>query len=87
MTVRNTPANDEITSVVREFIARLSGRPDIEDDRPLISEGVLDSLAAVQMVDFVERTFQVEVGYEDLELFNFDSVQGLAALVTRRVAA
>ncbi|CAL9343513.1 acyl carrier protein [Streptomyces pilosus] len=86
MTVRNTPANDEITPVVREFIARLSGRPDIEDDRPLISGGVLDSLAAVQMVDFVERTFQVEVGYEDLELLNFDSVQGLAALITRRVA-
>ncbi|MET9115260.1 acyl carrier protein [Streptomyces longwoodensis] len=87
MTVQDTHTNDEITTVVREFIARLSGRPDIEDDRPLISGGVLDSLAAVQMVDFVERTFQVEVGYEDLELPNFDSVRGLAALVTRRVAA
>ncbi|MEU7473721.1 acyl carrier protein [Streptomyces sp. NPDC044984] len=87
MTVENTPANEEITSVVREFIARLSGRPDIEDDRPLISGGVLDSIAAVQMVDFVERTFRVEVAYEDLELLNFDTVRGLAALVTRRVAA
>ncbi|WP_328611565.1 acyl carrier protein [Amycolatopsis sp. NBC_00345] len=87
MTARNTPTNEEISAVVREFITRLSGHPDIEDDRPLISAGVLDSIAAVQMVDFVERTFHVEVTDEDLELLNFDSVRGLAALVTRRVAA
>jgi len=48
---------------------------------------VLDSVAAVQMVDFVERTFHVEVTDEDLELANFDSVRGLAALVNRRLAA
>jgi acyl carrier protein len=87
MTARKTPTNEEIAAVVREFITRLSGHPDIEDDRPLISAGVLDSIAAVQMVDFVERTFHVEVTDEDLELLNFDSVRGLTALVTRRVAA
>jgi methoxymalonate biosynthesis acyl carrier protein len=84
MTAQSTT---DVTAVVREFIIRLSGRPGIEDDRPLISGGVLDSIAAVQMVDFVERTFGVEVTDEDLELVNFDSVRGLAALVTRRVAA
>jgi len=82
-----TQTTDEVTAVVREFIARLSGRPGIEDDRSLISGGVLDSVAAVQMVDFVERTFHVEVTDEDLELANFDSVRGLAALVNRRLAA
>ncbi|WP_086708813.1 acyl carrier protein [Streptomyces antimycoticus] len=87
MTAQRTPTHEEIAAVVREFIARLSGHPDIEDDWPLISGGVLDSIAAVQMVDFVERTFHVEVADEDLELLNFDSVRGLAALVTRRVAA
>ncbi|GAA0635980.1 hypothetical protein GCM10010174_67100 [Kutzneria viridogrisea] len=87
MTAQSTPTTDEVSAVVREFITRLSGRPGIEDDRPLISGGVLDSIAAVQMVDFVERTFHVEVTDEDLELVNFDSVRGLAALVTRRVAA
>ncbi|MFD3779238.1 acyl carrier protein [Streptomyces sp. NPDC058612] len=78
---------DEVTSTVREFIARLSGRPGITDDRPLISDGVLDSVAAVQMVDFVERTFSIEIGDEDLELVHFDSIRGLAGLVNRRLAA
>nr|QCX41918.1 Mhr12 [Streptomyces miharaensis]QHD26312.1 acyl carrier protein [Streptomyces miharaensis] len=81
------PAAHEVTDAVRQFIARLSGHPDIADDRPLISDGVLDSVAAVQMVDFVERTFAIEIADEDLELANFDSVQGLAALVHRRLAA
>ncbi|MFD3325508.1 acyl carrier protein [Streptomyces sp. NPDC058701] len=76
-----------MSSTVREFIARLSGRPGIADDRPLISDGVLDSVAAVQMVDFVERTFSIEIGDEDLELVNFDSIRGLAGLVNRRLAA
>ncbi|USX53388.1 acyl carrier protein [Lentzea sp. HUAS12] len=84
MTAQSTT---DITAVVREFIIRLSGTSGIEDDRPLISGGVLDSIAAVQMVDFVERTFGVEVSDEDLELVNFDSVRGLADLVARRVAA
>jgi acyl carrier protein len=82
-----TLAPDEVTATVRQFIVRLSGRPAIEDDRPLISDGVLDSVAAVQMVDFVERTFAVEITDADLELANFDSVQGLAGLVLRRLAA
>ncbi|MFK0047547.1 acyl carrier protein [Streptomyces sp. NPDC090741] len=78
---------EEVTSTVRQFISRLSGRPGIEDDRPLISDGVLDSVAAVQMVDFVERTFDIEIADEDLELANFDSIRGLAGLVNRRLAA
>ncbi|MFK0221274.1 acyl carrier protein [Streptomyces vinaceus] len=82
---KHTP--EEVTATVRQFIGRLSGRPAIEDDRPLISDGVLDSVAAVQMVDFVERTFDVEIADEDLELANFDSIRGLAALVNRRLAA
>ncbi|SFT31398.1 acyl carrier protein [Streptomyces sp. ok210] len=85
-TVRTTtPTLDEITATVRQFIVRISGRPGIQDDRPLISDGVLDSVAAVQMVDFVERTFSIEVVDEDLELVNFDSVQGLATLVDRKL--
>lgn len=78
---------EEVTSTVRQFITRLSGRPGIRDDRPLISDGVLDSVAAVQMVDFVERTFSIEIADEDLELVNFDSIQGLVGLVNRRLAA
>ncbi|MFJ9646442.1 acyl carrier protein [Streptomyces sp. NPDC004244] len=78
---------ETVTTTVRQFITRLSGRPGIQDDRPLISDGVLDSVAAVQMVDFVERTFCVEIADEDLELVHFDSIQGLAGLVNRKLAA
>lgn len=74
---------DEITEEIRQYLSRLSGLPEVSDDLPLISGRVLDSLAAVQIVVYVERTFGIEIADEDLELVNFDTVNGLVALVHR----
>ncbi|WP_314175270.1 acyl carrier protein [Streptomyces winkii] len=77
--------HDEITEEIRQYLARLSGLPEVSDDMPLISGRVLDSLAAVQIVVYVERTFGIEIADEDLELVNFDTVNGLVALVHRNL--
>jgi len=81
----HTATHDEVTTEIRQYLTRLTGLPSLADDRPLISERVLDSIAAVQIVDFVERTFRIEVADEDLELANFDTVNGLVGLVTRHL--
>ena len=75
--------HDEITGEIRQYLGKLSGLPEVADDMPLISGRVLDSLAAVQIVVYVERTFGIEIADEDLELANFDTVNGLVALVHR----
>lgn len=71
----------EVRKQVRDFVVLLAGLPDLDDDQPLISQHVLDSMSAVQMVVFVERHFGVVVEDADLELANFDTVSGLTNLV------
>ncbi|GGP76092.1 acyl carrier protein [Saccharothrix coeruleofusca] len=76
---------DEVHQQVREYVLGLVGVSELDGDRELITEHVVDSVAAIQMVDFVERTFGIEVEDEDLELANFNTVNGLTRLVAEKL--
>jgi acyl carrier protein len=75
MTVLDTPE-----SAIAAYVHRLVGRP-VEPQEPIISSQLLESIAAVQLIDFVERSFAVLIDDEDLVLANFDSVNAIVALV------
>jgi methoxymalonate biosynthesis acyl carrier protein len=72
------------TSVVAEYVAKLAGKP-VDPDEAIISSGLLESIAAVQLIAFVEASFGVVVEDEDLLLANFDSVDAIVALVRSKV--
>lgn len=80
-TIHGSFTRDQVRQRIRDFVVPLTGLPDLADDQQLISEHLLDSMAAVQMVDFVERAFGLEVADEDLEITNFDTVAGLVGMV------
>ena len=65
---------------------RLAGRQ-VEPHEAIISSQLLDSIAAVQLIDFIERSFAVFVDDEDLVLANFDSVDAIVALVRTKSGA
>ena len=69
-----------VTTAIAAYVQRLAGRS-VEPDEKLISSQLLESIAAVQLIDFVERTFAVVIDDEDLVLANFDSVDAIVALV------
>ncbi len=60
----------------------LRGRP-LGDDDDIFRVGLLNSLAAMELVLSLERTFGISVETEDLDLDNFRSVRRLSALVWR----
>ncbi len=76
---------EQVHRKVLEFVLALVGVSEVDGDRALITEHMVDSVAAVQMVDFVERAFGIEVENEDLELANFNTVNGLARLVAAKL--
>jgi len=47
----------------------------------------VNSMFAMQLVQFVESTFGIAVENDDLELDNFRSIDALAALVERKQSA
>jgi methoxymalonate biosynthesis acyl carrier protein len=76
----------DVDGRVAAYVRDLVGRA-VAPDEPIISSQLLESIAAVQLVDFVEGELGVTVEDEDLVLENFDSVRAIVALARRRAAA
>jgi methoxymalonate biosynthesis acyl carrier protein len=53
----------------------------LSPDYNLIEAGILDSLMIVDLVLYLEQTFQVSPSLEDLEVENFATVARVAAMV------
>ena len=73
---------------IRRFIldTYLPGEsPDnLRDDTPLVTSGILDSLAALALVTFIQRTFDVELDVYDMSVERFDRIQDIADSVARK---
>ncbi|HEX2091036.1 MAG TPA: acyl carrier protein [Longimicrobiaceae bacterium] len=72
---------------VRDFIGRHIRGHELTDDEDIFASGFVNSMFAMQLVNFVEQTFGIVVENEDLEIDNFRSVNAIAALVERKTAA
>ncbi|MGH9567867.1 MAG: acyl carrier protein [Candidatus Angelobacter sp.] len=79
-----------IKEQVRQFILKefLPGESpaNLTDDTPLRTSGVLDSMATLQVVTFVEEHFGIEVEAHEAGVENFDSLNSIAAFVTQKKA-
>ena len=77
--------NDDVKTVIRDFVVStyLTGEsPDnLRDDTPLITSGILDSLAVLGFVSFLEERFSIELDVYDTSIERFDRVMDIAATV------
>jgi acyl carrier protein len=56
----------------------------LRTDASLLDAGIIDSTGVLELVEFVESRFQVEVPDTDLLPEHFDSIGNIARYVTRR---
>jgi methoxymalonate biosynthesis acyl carrier protein len=77
---------EEIRATVCCYLTRYVDDPEILDTGGLLTSGMLDSIAAVGLIAYLEKRFGCQVLDEDLEIANFDSIDAITALVTRKVA-
>lgn len=77
---------DEIRLRVRSFLSEHLRNDGIPDDEDLFGSGLVNSLFAMQVVLFVEKTFGLTVENDDLDIDNFRSIDALVALVGRKLA-
>ena len=77
-------ASDQVRARIREFITSAVSLPNLDDEADLFASGIVNSLFAVQLMTFIEKTFAIEVGMDDLDMENFKSVQATAAFVMRK---
>jgi acyl carrier protein len=72
---------------IREFLSRFLRDHQLADDEDIFATGYVNSMFAMQLVQFVEQTFGITVESDDLEIDNFRSVDAIAALVERKQGA
>ena len=79
--------SDEAKSIketIRGFILSSITINELDDDDNLFESGLANSLFAVQLMTFLEKTFAIEMGMEDLEIENFESLNAMTALVLKK---
>jgi len=74
----------QIKETVRQFIFSAIRLPELGDDDNLFESGIVNSLFAVQLMTFVEKTFGIEVESEDLDIENFKSLNATTGFVVRK---
>ena len=77
-----------IENKVRDFIIEnfLFGVPDdrLGPDDSLLERGILDSTGVMELVAFLEKTYQILVEDEELDPDNLDSISRISAYVGRK---
>ena len=53
----------------------------VQDDTPLRSSGILDSMATLRLVSFIEQRYGIEVEAHEAGVENFESVGAIAGFV------
>ena len=56
----------------------------LTNDTPLRTSGILDSIATVKLVSFIESTFNIELEAHETGIQNFDRIEDIAALIVRK---
>jgi methoxymalonate biosynthesis acyl carrier protein len=72
---------------IREFVSRFVRGHELGDGEDIFATGFVNSMFAMQLVQFVETTFGVTVESDDLDIDNFRSIDAIAALVERKQGA
>ena len=74
--------------IIRSYIVEnfLFGDDDgLQDDTSFLDEGIMDSTAALELVDFLEKQFSITVEDEELVPENLDSINNAVAFIERKL--
>jgi len=81
---------NDIKLQIRQFIAKTFYVPDptaLGDDLSLLDQGIVDSTGVLEVVHFLEESFQIKVADEEISPDNLDTIGRISAYVTRKKSA
>ena len=79
----------DIEQTIKEYIVKefMFDRPTtiLDNDLPLIEEGIIDSLGIFLLIAFIEDQFKIKIRPEDVVMDNFESVNAIKRLISPRL--
>jgi acyl carrier protein len=77
--------SDDISGRINRFIATRYPTITIGDDEDIFSLGFVNSLFAMELVMFLEKTFDLAIPNDELKIDNFRTVRSMTSLVDRQL--
>ena len=74
----------DIENTMRSFLSRFIANHDLRDDEDIFAAGFVNSMFAMQLVQFIEHEFGFAIETEDLELDNFRSIEAMARFIEHK---
>lgn len=70
--------------MIHNYILENTNAPDIGDDFDIFESGTVNSLFAIELMTFLEKSFNIKVTMDDLDMSNFKSVNATYQFVQRK---
>jgi methoxymalonate biosynthesis acyl carrier protein len=80
--VQTRVTSDEIEGDLLRFLAQKT-RATVARDQDIFGSGLVTSMFALELVVYLEKSYDVEITGQDLKLDNFRSVRSMTGLVLR----
>jgi acyl carrier protein len=79
-----TEIKSKIKTYILGHLLKNKNVENITDSTPLISGGLIDSIATMQLINFLEKEFQVEFEPHEVDKENFDTLDIISNFVTKK---
>jgi acyl carrier protein len=76
---------EEYKEKIREFLKKNKKIDMLADDDDLFKKGFVNSLFALQLVNFLEKTFKIKLGNKDINEENFRTVNNITNTVMKTI--
>lgn len=80
---------ERMREAVKEYILKefLPGEnaEELTEATPLITGGILDSLATLKLVAFIEERYKIELQAHEVDVEHLDTISGIARLVRSKL--
>lgn len=70
--------------IIRLYILENIGIPELADDFDIFESGIVNSLFAIELMTFLEKSFHIKVTMDDLDMDNFKSVNAINDFLMRK---
>lgn len=80
----------DVKTTIKDFIVEnfmFGSEEGLRDDTSFLDEGIIDSTGILELVDFLEERFSIQVEDEELVPENLDSLNNIETYLSRKVAA
>jgi acyl carrier protein len=73
-----------LQELIRNYVLESVNIAEIENDCDLFESGIVNSLFAIELMTFLEKTFEIKVTMDDLDMDNFKTINASSEFVRRK---